>query len=325
MRRRQFIEVAGLGSIGLCAGLSKQTLVAQASATQPASATTMGERFQNLYTLKFETIQLNQQGQEVTRQPYQSQFFTVELGEATELEMVAIRPGRFLMGTSRGEKYATAQETPQHRVQIQPFFIGKYPITQAQWRAVAALPKVNQELIAQPAYFRGETLPVESVSWLDAMEFCARLSRLAGITYRLPSEAEWEYACRAGTTTAFAFGETMTDQVANYGSEYTYAAEPAGSYRQSTTPVGQFPPNAFGLSDMHGNVWEWCADTWHDNYVGAPADGRSWLQGGNPEWRTLRGGGWAEHPARSRSAQRSGYPAHSLNRLIGFRACATSA
>ena len=153
--------------------------------------------------------------------------------------------------------------------------MGKYPVTQAQWRFVAAqLPQVNRELEIDPSRFKGDNLPVETISWLDAEEFCQRLSHHTGRLYRLPSEAEWEYACRAGTTTPFHFGETISPEFANYNGEYTYGNGEKGVYRKQTTPVGSFQvANPFGLYDIHGNVWEWCADDWHKNYQGAPSDG----------------------------------------------------
>lgn len=321
MKRRQLIQYAGIGGIGLFAGLGEGAFALRRPADKASNAGMLKDRFGNLQSFEFEIVQIDRQGQEIDRQFRQARFFTVDLGNQVLLDMVAVNSGNFLMGATNGEKYATGREFPQHRVDVQPFFIGKYPITQAQWQAVAAFPKVNRDLDAHPSHFRGDRLPVESVSWLNAMEFCDRLSNFTGVSYRLPSEAEWEYACRAGTETPFAYGETITSQVANYGSEYAYAAESVGEYRQATTPVGQFLPNGFGLHDMHGNVWEWCADLWHDSYAGAPTDSRAWLQGGNSDWRSLRGGGWSDYPSRSRSAQRSGYPVDGLNRIIGFRVC----
>ena len=156
--------------------------------------------------------------------------------------------------------------------------MSKYPITQEQWRSVAGLPQVKRELKLDPSRFKGDILPVEQVSWLDALEFCRRLSNQAGREYRLPSESEWEYACRAGTTTPFHYGETITTELVNYNGEYPYCDAPKGENRKKTTPVGQFPANAFGLYDMHGNVWEWCADDWHDSYEGAPKDGSVWIK-----------------------------------------------
>jgi formylglycine-generating enzyme required for sulfatase activity len=167
--------------------------------------------------------------------------------------------------------------------------------------------------------------PVERVNWYQAVEFCERLSKLTGRNYRLPSEAEWEYACRAGTTTPFYFGETITSELVNYDGNYSYGNGPRGEYRSQTTPVGQFPPNAFGLYDMHGNVWEWCSnDCSHDGYHYAPTDGSAWVAS-NKKYYTeiralLRGGSWADDPDVCRSAIRSFYIRPDvLNCATGFR------
>jgi formylglycine-generating enzyme required for sulfatase activity len=199
---------------------------------------------------------------------------------------------------------------------IAPFFMGKYAVTQMQWKAIAKLPKVNRDLKPEPSSFKGNNRPVENVSWDDAIEFCDRLNRKTGNQYRLPSEAEWEYACRAGTTTPFHFGETITTDLANYqgtdweyeGKVYpgNYANAPKGIYRETTIEVGSFPPNAFGLYDMHGNVWEWCADPWHENYQNAPNDDRVWEIERDREntARVLRGGSWLSNPRYCRAAIR---------------------
>ena len=209
--------------------------------------------------------------------------------------------------------------------------MGKYPITQAQWQAIASRTdlKVERDLDLDPSHFkdlskRGESptrwdRPVERINWYDAVEFCARLSKLTGREYRLPSEAEWEYACRAGTTTPFYFGETITRELANYNAAYTYAGEAEGKYPKETTPVGQFPPNAFGLYDMHGNVWEWCADTWHNNYDGAPTDGSAWIENGDDNRSPPRGGSWYDFPDLCRSAYRYSLNRRDVSGLIGFR------
>ncbi|MFM6879092.1 MAG: formylglycine-generating enzyme family protein, partial [Dolichospermum sp.] len=201
---------------------------------------------------------------------------------------------------------------PQHEVTIKPFLMGKYPITQAQWEIVAALEKVNIDLGFYPSYFEDNRLPVEHISWHEAVEFCARLSRMTNKAYRLPTEAEWEYACRGGTTAPFYFGDRITTKLANYDGSYTDDDE-----QGETTEVGSFPPNAFGLHDMHGNVWEWCLDDWHDNYEGAPIDGSAWISLSNK--KVLRGGSWYNFSVYCRSACRICNAADFDDDNIGFR------
>ncbi|MBD2213806.1 SUMF1/EgtB/PvdO family nonheme iron enzyme [Nostoc linckia FACHB-104] len=246
-------------------------------------------------------------------------FFTENLGNGVVLEMVAIPGGKFLMGSPENEEGGYDSESPQHNVTIQPFFIGKFPVTQSQWQAVAALDKVNIDLNPDPSNFKGANRPVERVSWDNAVEFCARLSNKTQTIYRLPSEAEWEYACRAGTTTPFYFGETITTDLANYDGNYTYGSAPKGGYRKQTTDVGQFPANRFGLFDMHGNVWEWCQDEWHENYNNAPADGTAWLVENDNQKKLLRGGSWGRNPGYCRSANRNWLARDLRDLSVGFR------
>jgi len=152
------------------------------------------------------------------------------------------------------------------------------------------------------------------------VEFCDRLSKKLGQPYTLPSEAQWEYACRAGTTTPFYFGDTITTDLANYDGDYTYGSGPKGTYRKKTTEVGSFPPNGFGLYDMHGNVWEWCLDYFHDSYEGAPTDGSAWVTGGDSNLRMLRGGSWDNNPRLCRCAFRVDYgPDYRSDTVVGFR------
>ncbi|RCJ40625.1 Sulphatase-modifying factor protein [Nostoc minutum NIES-26] len=252
-------------------------------------------------------------GEIINREQHQSQSFSEHLGNGTVLEMVLISGGSFLMGSPEDELGRRESESPQLLVNIPQFCIGKYPVTQAQWKAVAVLPKINRELNPEPSYFRGDKRPVEEVSWYDAVEFCDRLTSLTKRQYRLPSEAQWEYACRAGTTTPFHFGETITSELANYDANYTYAAGVKGTYREETTEVGCFGiANSFGLYDMHGNVDEWCLDDWHNNYEGAPTDGSAWFDDNNNLYQkqgngVLRGGSWLLHPVFCRSASRFSY------------------
>ncbi len=256
---------------------------------------------------QFDVLTVNKQGKKIKRERCQAKYFTEYLDLGVNLEMVEIPGGTFIMGAPENEEHSSDSERPQHQVTVPSFLIGKYPVTQAQWKAVAALPEVKRELKAQPSHFKGNNLPVEKIFWNDAVEFCARLSDHTGREYRLPSEAEWEYACRAGTATPFHFGETIAPELANYGGNI-----------QETTPVGQFPPNAFGLYDMHGNVWEWCQDTWHENYHGAPTDGSAYINNDN-RYRVLRGGSWYYVPPYCRSATRYWYIPDGMNLLNGFR------
>jgi formylglycine-generating enzyme required for sulfatase activity len=229
------------------------------------------------------------------------------------------------MGSPENELERNDSESPQHTVTVQPFFMGKLTVTQAQWAAVAVLEKVKIDLELDPSNFKGANRPVEQVSWNHAIEFCARLSNKTHKSYRLPSEAEWEYACRAGTTTPFSFGETITTDLANYDGNYTYGSGIKGKYREQTTDVGIFPPNPFGLFDMHGNIWEWCQDEWHQNYNEAPADGCAWITENDNHYRLLRGGSWSDNPENCRSANRYDFNPVFRDFNIGFRVVLVSA
>jgi formylglycine-generating enzyme required for sulfatase activity len=317
MKRRELIQYASLCGIGWATGLGEKSLSASLSKSKNLGAG-VHQRSQ-LQSFDFQVIRLDVNGSTIARTKHHTQFFTTELSSGVPLDMVAIPSGHYQMGSSVAEAHSSPREWPQHAVELQPFFIGKYPVTQAQWQAVARMPRIKYELLMSPSHFKGAQYPVESVSWMEAVEFCDRLSAYTGRAYRLPSEAEWEYACRAGSKTPFHFGDTLTSAVANYGSTHTYAAETGKDYRQSTMSVGSFSPNAFGLYDMHGNVWEWCADHWHVNYQLAPSNGSAWTDNGDPELRSLRGGAWPDHPANLRSTHRAGYLATGLNRIIGFR------
>ncbi|NEO26300.1 MAG: formylglycine-generating enzyme family protein [Kamptonema sp. SIO4C4] len=282
----------------------------------------------------------------IRKRTEQAQYYREDLGDGIGLEMVEIPGGTFLMGSPEDELERYDDESPQHEVTVQPFCMGRYPITQEQWKVVVeSVEPIKRELKSDPSYFKDSyenyerwSRPVENVTWYDAKEFCARLSKKAGRDYRLPTEAEWEYACRANTTTPFHFGETITTDLANYrGTDDekfnwsgSYGRGLKGEYRKQTTPVGYFKvANAFGLLDMHGNVLERCEDDWHDNYDGAPTDGSAWLSS-NQEGDTsdsqkenrrkmIRGGSWSFNPRYCRSACRSNdYPDLSFN-SIGLR------
>jgi len=274
------------------------------------------------------------------------------------ITLLWIPPGRFWMGSPPQEPERQETEGPQHLVQLQGFFMGQTPITQAQWQRVAQWQEREGEhwsrhLQPQPSFFQpdtqpgkaapgalasfrlleGETTtnqrPVESVSWQDAMEFCSRLSQRTGRFYTLPSEAQWEYACRAGISKPFHFDGAITPQLANYDGEqhyiqgyYDYAPRPKASIWRQTTPVGMFPANAWGLQEMHGNVWEWCLDEWHHSYEGAPVDGSAWRSANAHEadtQRLLRGGHWGDWPSCCRSACRGHNQLHHVSNGVGFR------
>lgn len=259
----------------------------------------------------------------IDKHPLQVQGYREQLAKGVELTMVQIPAGSFLMGSAEDEPERYDNEGPQHQVQLQGFFMGQKPITQAQWQVVAGWQKLQRDLNPDPALRKGLHRPVESVLWEDAIEFCQRLSQRCGRTYTLPSEAQWEYACRAGTTTPFHFGGTLTPDLANYYGNYAYGEGSKGVYRQETTEVAAFPANPWGLYDMHGNVWEWCLDQWHNNYQGAPADGSAWLDSSatKDNKRLLRGGSWPYGPSYCRSAYRLDNLPDSLGSLIGFRVC----
>jgi len=219
------------------------------------------------------------------------------------LEMIYIPAGRFLMGANLNELGASNDEYPRHYVTIErPFYMSKYPITQAQYECITN---------TNPSYFKGDRYPVERVSWDMAEAYCQELSNKTGKTYRLPSEAEWEYAARAKTTTNFHFGKNWTEKLANCS--YSVA---------SPTDVGTYPPNAFGLYDMHGNIAEWCADDWHDNYQNAPTNGLAWLDPkGSGKDKVFRGGSWHDLPDNCRVAERAHNIPANLQHIVGFRIC----
>jgi formylglycine-generating enzyme required for sulfatase activity len=253
---------------------------------------------------EFEIVTVNADGKITERLRKDARYQTEDLGNGVVLEMVSIPGGTFMMGSPETEMGREERESPQHEVTVEPFYMGKYLVTQAQWEEVMG---------NNPSRFKGKNRPVEQVSWKEAVRFCNRLSKMTGKTYRLPSEAEWEYACRAGTTTPFYFGETITTDLANYrGTNWiykgtifsgSYGSGPKGVFYEETTEVGSFPPNAFGLYDMHGNVWEWCADPWHkSSYEGAPNDESVWE--GSSRYRMVRGGSWFNLPSHARTAFR---------------------
>ena len=280
-------------------------------------------------TVDFATV--DEKGARLTTDTASVFTYTETLGSSVGLDMVSIPGGAFAMGSPVYEPERRPNEGPQHEVTLKPFCIGASPVTQAQWAAVVtARPgKLSHGLDPFPSFFKGRDLPVETISWYEADEFCRRLAELTGRDYRLPTEAEWEYACRAGSAGPFNVGPTITTDLANYcgeggavcgdsggksvasdvydGVTYgsgSYDQGPTGKFRGTTTPRGTFPPNRFGLYDMHGNVWEYCLDMSSPTYVDAPADGGTYLAGPQGADRILRGGSWSHNPAICRSAYR---------------------
>ncbi|MDZ7959531.1 MAG: formylglycine-generating enzyme family protein [Aulosira sp. DedQUE10] len=255
-------------------------------------------------------------GWEIIRSRSFAECFVEDMSAGLDLEMVSIPGGEFYMG-SPPEEGGETSEHPQRLVVVNSFFMSKYPITQMQWRIVAGLPKVSIDLEPNPSYFVGPHRPVEGISWYDAVEFCERLQQQTGKPYRLPSEAEWEYACRSGTTTPFHFGETINSKLASVSGRYGNG--PKGTWKE-TTVVGYFKvANAFGLYDMHGNVWEWCADQWHESY--SQSTGSEFQQPVQDQHRkrVVKGGSWDSSPKKSRSASRIGVQCDYKNQYIGFR------
>ena len=242
-------------------------------------------------------------------------------------EMVAIPPGSFLMGSPEDEPERLGCEGAQHEVRIGTWLaVGKYAVTREEivrfaqetqrdmkgayiW-TVSEWTHDAQGSWREPGFDQSQSDPAVCISWDDAQAYLQWLNNKAGLKaddptrYRLLSEAEWEYACRAGTTTAFWWGNSISTDQANYDGTYSYNASPEGKYRLKTAPVDSFAPNPWGLYQMHGNVWEWVEDVWHDNYQGAPTDGKAWTEGGNQSRRVFRGGWWYGFPGFWRSAYR---------------------
>ncbi len=247
---------------------------------------------------------------ELERKKGKAQYIRENLGSGVTLDLVRIPAGKFMMGSNE-----YGDEQPIHEATLREFWMGKYAVTNAQWQAIMGT-KPSEKYDVK---FQGENQPVIGVSWDNAKEFCQKASQKTGKSIRLPSETEWEYACRAGTTTPFHFGETITPDLVNYNGNNPYGDAPKGEYREKTVNVDSFSPNAWGLYQMHGNVWEWCEDVWHENYNGIPQDGSAWLSGGEQVKRLLRGGSWINDAGNCRSAFRLRWDAGSRFNSFGFR------
>jgi formylglycine-generating enzyme required for sulfatase activity/nucleoside phosphorylase len=330
------IEAAAVPSLSQVLALEMEALEVEAGfdlmpSPLPAQPKTVQSTPKPTFT--FEVVTVDAKGNITDRRAGEAEYRRENISKEVILDLVLIPGGTFLMGSpANNEDEQLDGEGPQHQVTVPQFFMGRNPITQAQWKVVAAMPKVQRDLNADISYFKGDNRPVENVSWYDAVEFCKRLTNHTNRQYRLPSEAEWEYACRAGTSTPFHFGKTIKTDLANYrGTDFFrdhedhrgfYDSGPRGEYREETTPVDHFKTaNAFGLSDIHGNVWEWCADRWHENYEGAPTDGSVWQNGSKEEQYIMRGGSWLYGPKNCRSARRRGEPPNIEYYNSGFRVC----
>jgi formylglycine-generating enzyme required for sulfatase activity len=255
----------------------------------------------------FSVVKVNEKGEIIHTETKSAKYLTVELKNQIGLDLILIPAGKFMMGSVESEKDSQDNERPQLETSVESFLMGKYPVTQEQWEAVMG---------NNPSSFQEKNLPVEGVSSHDCLNFCKKLSRQTSLQFRLPSEAEWEYACRANADTPFYCGETITTELANYNGDYTYNSESKGVYRGQTTRVGIFPPNSFGLYDLHGNVWEWCADNWQDKYVDGSINSRACL---NYYPVVMRGGSWYNFPWHCRSACRGCESMFARNYYTGFR------
>jgi formylglycine-generating enzyme required for sulfatase activity len=247
-------------------------------------------------------------------------------------EMVVVPAGEFTMGSSPSEIAALKKEYekdwfewegPQHLVRIKaPFAVSRFAVTFDEWDACIADGGCKGYRPSDQGWGRGKR-PVINVSFDDAMAYVAWLSRRTGKSYRLLSEAEREYVTRAGTRTPFWWGETISTAQANYDGNYTSRGGAKGEYRQRTVSVDSFEPNPWGLYNVHGNVWEWCEDAWHDDYKGAPEDGSAWLEGGDANRRVVRGGSWIDIPRVLRAANRDWDTSDDRFSLLGFRVART--
>ncbi|MEM8721773.1 MAG: SUMF1/EgtB/PvdO family nonheme iron enzyme [Cyanobacteria bacterium P01_G01_bin.39] len=319
--RRRVLKIAGLAGTGI--GISVLVDKGLKILTEPPSPPVLSE-------FKFDLITVDKAGNRINSESKTAEVFSEKLAKGVNLKMVLIPEGEFFMGTEEAEIERLSEiaqrkndwggfqrEKPRHKVTIKPFCIGKYPITQKQWQAV-----MGYNPSAFKDYQYSQLLPVEQVTWHQAVDFCDKLTKKTKKKYRLPSEAEWEYACRAGTNTPFYFGETIKGYFANYQATHTYANEKELHYRQRTTVVGNFNyPNGFGLYDLHGNVWEWCQDNWRENYSIEPLefkDGRPWLKGSGDK-KVRRGGSWDNYPEHCRSAFRNDFDSNGTHKSIGFR------
>jgi eukaryotic-like serine/threonine-protein kinase len=317
--RAAFLKLLGLGSVGLTGSLAISKIVQQAEDSVLINQRLASGSMNRPTIVQLTSVKLNDRGEVIDATPSQGQVFQEDLGNGVFLSMVRIPPGKFVMGSLATEEGSTRNEHPQHVVDIPEFYLGQTLVTQAQWAAMFPAKSIG--------FGRNGRLPAHSMNWLEAIDFCDRLSAKTGHKYRLPSESEWEYACRAGTTTPFAYGDSISTNVVNHNGEHPYARSPRGIFRQTVTPVATFAPNLFGLYDMHGNLWEWCLDEWFDSYDGAPIDGspRGNISARDgQQLRVVRGGSWFSYARICRAASRAGLFALFRHNYYGMRVVCTS-
>ncbi|MGD1856230.1 MAG: formylglycine-generating enzyme family protein [Leptolyngbyaceae cyanobacterium] len=287
-------------------GISAATTALVSTGCKTASSQLIAPTGEPLKKQTLKTVQVDATGKIVSEPSISVAYFDEpvlrpQLRKVLPLRMVQIPAGQFLMGSSPSDPQHEAREGPQRTIQMPSFYMGAFTITQQQYEAVMG---------ENPSYFTddegqdGADLPVEQISWQEADVFCQQLSELTKRTYRLPSEAEWEYACRAGTTTSFSFGEQLTPELANYFEDFTFTENFEENYRNTPVTADSFWPNAFGLYNMHGNVLEWCSDDYHDSYENAPSDAGSWSSENSQASKVMRGGSWFNDIPYCRSAAR---------------------
>ena len=349
--RREILKFFGYGSLAVFATVIASNIFDKKDSSQISSenndtskipsennnnSTQISSENSNLQTFSFDTVTLDNSGNVIENDTKSAEYFTETLANGVELIMVKIPAGRFLMGSPESEDKRDNDESPQHWVDIEEFYLGKFTVTQAQWEAVMDSSPWQE----YDEKFWGENKPVIGVSWNDAKEFCKKLSQETRKTYNLPSEAQWEYACRAVIShqssvisenitkeewnqkynQPFHFGETITPDYVNYDGNYPYSNASEGVYRGKTVDVDYFQyGNNFGLYQMHGNVWEWCEDNYHNNYNNAPNNGNIWLNKSEENVRILRGGSWFNYSWDSRSAFRDRFNSDNHNINVGFR------
>jgi eukaryotic-like serine/threonine-protein kinase len=321
INRSTFLKIIGLGSLGAIGAFSIAKIIQPSESEIDPNQQINSDDIPTIdrpSVIKVTSIKLNDYGDIIDRPQARAQIFQEDLGNGVLLTMIQIPPGTFMMGSPAREEGQESCEQPQHPVNVPTFFLGQTQITQSQWSEIFPDKAVK--------FSSNHQVPIDSISWLDAIEFCHRLSTKTGRKYRLPTESEWEYACRATTTNPFAYGDTISPSIVNYDATRPYGKSIKGICQEKSTPVATFPPNLFGLYDMHGNLWEWCLDEWFANYRDAPQDGsaRGDLETRDRnKQRVVRGGSWFSSGQICRAASRSSLPAAYRHNHYGFRVVCT--